>query len=70
MPADLRDTRSIRIEKSFEKEVDKNFQNFLSKNSACDLEVLFEEIYTFGLICCQSSKYPDDFTLLGMEVAE
>jgi PAS domain S-box-containing protein len=58
------------IEKSFTKEVDKTFQNFLTENAACDLEVLFEEIYTFGLICCHRAKYPDDFTLLGMEVAD
>lgn len=41
---------------------------FLEKNAELDIDELFKSIYQYGLSCSSSGAYPDDFTLLGMEV--
>ena len=41
---------------------------FLEKNAELDMDELFKSIYQYGLSCSSSGAYPDDFTLLGMEV--
>ncbi|MFT4536155.1 MAG: sigma-B regulation protein RsbU (phosphoserine phosphatase) [Saprospiraceae bacterium] len=44
--------------------------SFLRSNSELDIDDLFKAVYQYGLTCSGLVSYPDDFTLLGMEVID
>jgi sigma-B regulation protein RsbU (phosphoserine phosphatase) len=46
------------------------FSSFLHRNSELDIDELFKCVYQYGLTCSGLESYPDDFTLLGMEVID
>ena len=50
--------------------VDNDFESLLLRNGNQPLEQLFNSVYEYGLECGNLKKYPDDFTMLGMEVVE
>lgn len=43
---------------------------FLQRNAELDIDDLFKSVYQYGLACSGLESYPDDFTLLGMEVKD
>jgi serine phosphatase RsbU (regulator of sigma subunit) len=43
---------------------------FLQRNAELDIDDLFKSVYQYGLACSGLESYPDDFTLLGMEVID
>ncbi|NNF34274.1 MAG: SpoIIE family protein phosphatase [Saprospiraceae bacterium] len=58
------------LDKVDDDEVDHDFESLLLRNSMRSLEQLFNAIYEFGLECGNLKKYPDDFTIVGLEVIE
>lgn len=58
------------LDKVDDKKVDNDFESLLLRNSKQPLEVLFNAIYEYGLECGNLRKYPDDFTMVGLEVIE
>jgi PAS domain S-box-containing protein len=44
--------------------------SFLNRNSELDIDALFKCVYQYGLTSSGLKSYPDDFTLLGMEVID
>jgi PAS domain S-box-containing protein len=58
------------LERYYDNEMGTDLPSLLLKNAKMSLHDLFNYVYDYGLKCSKSTAYPDDFTLVGMEVLE